>query len=66
MGQQMSMHNLLVGLRAAAESTRLRILALCSETELSVSELAQILRQSQPRVSQHLKLMGNAGLLERF
>ena len=36
------MENLLEGLRAAAEGTRLRILALCSETELSVSELTQI------------------------
>ena len=57
---------LLEGLRAAAEATRLRILALCSETELSVSELTQILKQSQPRVSRHLKLMVAAGLLERF
>ena len=60
------MDHLLEGLRAAAEVTRLRILALCSETELSVSELTQILKQSQPRVSRHLKLMVAAGLLERF
>lgn len=60
------MDSLLQGLRAAAEETRLRILALCSETELSVSELTQILGQSQPRVSRHLKLMVEAGLLERF
>ncbi len=60
------MDKLLEGLRAAAEDTRLRMLALCSETELSVSELTQILRQSQPRVSRHLKLMVAAGLLERF
>lgn len=60
------MERLLQGLRAAAEDTRLRVLALCSETELSVSELTQILGQSQPRVSRHLKLMVEAGLLERF
>ena len=60
------MERLLQGLRAAAEDTRLRLLALCSETELSVSELTQILGQSQPRVSRHLKLMVEAGLLERF
>ena len=63
------MHNLdtlLVGLRAAGEHTRLRILALCARGELSVSELTQILGQSQPRVSRHLKLMVEAGLLERL
>lgn len=60
------MDELLQGLRAAAEDTRLRILALCGETELSVSELTKILGQSQPRVSRHLKLMVEAGLLERF
>ncbi len=63
------MHNLdtlLVSLRAAGEHTRLRILALCARGELSVSELVQILGQSQPRVSRHLKLMVEAGLLERL
>lgn len=63
------MHNLdtlLVGLRAAGEHSRLRILALCARGELSVSELTQILGQSQPRVSRHLKLMVEAGLLERL
>lgn len=63
------MHNLdtlLAGLRAAGEHTRLRILALCARGELSVSELTQILGQSQPRVSRHLKLMVDAGLLERL
>ena len=63
------MHNLdtlLAGLRAAGEHSRLRILALCSRGELSVSELTQILGQSQPRVSRHLKLMVDAGLLERL
>ena len=56
---------LLQGMRAAAEPTRLRILALCAHGELSVSQLVQILRQSQPRVSRHLKLLVEAGLLER-
>ncbi len=60
------MDDLLVGLRAAAESTRLRLLALCTRAELSVSELTQILGQSQPRVSRHLKLLCEAGLLDRF
>ena len=53
-------------LRAAGEPTRLRILALLAGEELSVMELSRILDQSQPRVSRHLKLMADAGLIERF
>lgn len=53
-------------LRAAAEPTRLRILALLSREELAVLELCRILGQSQPRVSRHLKLLAEAGLVERF
>ena len=53
-------------LRAAAEPTRLRILAVCSEGELTVGEIGQVLSQSQPRVSRHLKLLCDAGLLVRF
>src|SRR5436305_256164 len=60
------MDELLAALRAAAESTRLRLLVLCARGELTVSELAQILGQSQPRVSRHLKLLCDAGLLDRF
>lgn len=60
-----SMELLLQGLRAAAEPTRLRLLALCAHGELTVTELTQILGQSQPRVSRHLKLLCEAGLLER-
>lgn len=56
---------LLHGLRAAAEGTRLRILGLCAHAELTVSELVEILGQSQPRVSRHLRLLVEAGLLER-
>jgi ArsR family transcriptional regulator len=56
----------MAGLRAAAEPTRLRLLALCAEGELAVSELTQILGQSQPRVSRHLKLLCDAGLLRRL
>ncbi len=51
--------------RAAGEETRLRILALLQRGELTVSELTQILGQSQPRVSRHLKIMADAGLVER-
>ncbi len=53
-------------LRAAGESTRLRILALLAADELSVLELCRILDQSQPRVSRHLKLLADARLVERF
>lgn len=60
------MEQLLAGLRAAGEPTRLRLLALLAHSELTVTELTQILRQSQPRVSRHLKLLCEAGLLERF
>lgn len=59
------MDQLLVGLRAAAETTRIRILFVLSHGEFNVSELTQILGQSQPRVSRHLKLMTEAGLLAR-
>ncbi len=60
------MEAVLAGLRAAAEPTRLRMLALLAEGDLTVSELTHILGQSQPRVSRHLKLMVDAGLLDRF
>jgi ArsR family transcriptional regulator len=53
-------------LRAAGEPTRLRILAILAAEELAVMELSQILDQSQPRVSRHLKLLTEAGLVERF
>ena len=60
------MDRLLQVLRAAGESTRLRLLTILGESELSVSEITQILRQSQPRVSRHLKLLTDAGLVTRF
>jgi ubiquinone/menaquinone biosynthesis C-methylase UbiE/DNA-binding transcriptional ArsR family regulator len=64
--QHDSLETLLNGLRAAAEPSRLRLLVLCSQGEWTVSELTQVLGQSQPRVSRHLKLLAEAGLLERF
>ena len=60
------MDKLLGILRAAGEPTRLRILGLLGHGELTVTELTQILGQSQPRVSRHLKLLSEAGLLARF
>ena len=60
------MDQLLAMLRAAADPTRLRLLMLLSEAELTVSEITEILGQSQPRVSRHLKLLCDAGLLDRI
>ncbi|MFZ5607997.1 MAG: ArsR/SmtB family transcription factor [Pseudomonadota bacterium] len=60
------MQDLLGALKAAGEATRLRILGLLAEGELTVSELVRVLRQSQPRVSRHLKLLADAGLIERL
>jgi SAM-dependent methyltransferase/DNA-binding transcriptional ArsR family regulator len=57
---------ILAGLRAAAEPTRLRLLFLLAQGDLTVTELTHILGQSQPRVSRHLKLLCDAGLLDRF
>ena len=59
------LEELLRQLRAAAEPTRLRIIALCGHAELSVGDFVAILGQSQPRVSRHLKLLVDAGLLIR-
>jgi ubiquinone/menaquinone biosynthesis C-methylase UbiE/DNA-binding transcriptional ArsR family regulator len=53
-------------LKAAGEETRLRVLALLAEAELTVSDLTEILRQSQPRISRHLKLLAEARLVDRF
>ncbi|MDR3513209.1 MAG: metalloregulator ArsR/SmtB family transcription factor [Caulobacteraceae bacterium] len=62
----LSSEQLVEVLRAAGEPSRLRILALLAREELAVMELSQILDQSQPRVSRHLKLLTEAGLAERF
>jgi ubiquinone/menaquinone biosynthesis C-methylase UbiE len=60
------MDDLLSSMRAIAETTRLRLLFVLSHGEFNVSELTQILGQSQPRISRHLKLMAEAGLLSRY
>ena len=57
---------LLSGLRAIAETSRLRLLALCAQGDLTVGDLSAILGQSQPRVSRHLKLLCDAELLDRL
>jgi DNA-binding transcriptional ArsR family regulator len=58
--------SLLSWLRAAGEPTRLRLLALCAARELSVGDIARVVGQSEPRVSRHLKILGEAGLIERL
>jgi ArsR family transcriptional regulator len=60
------MDTLLSQLRATAEPTRLRLLALCARGAFCVTELCAVLGQSQPRLSRHLKLLTEAGLLERL
>lgn len=57
---------LLERLRAAGEPTRLRLLALLRHQDLSVGELVQVLEQSQPRLSHHLKSLSESGLAERM
>lgn len=59
-------NELVTALKAAAEPTRLRILMLLASSELNVKDLTLILGQSQPRISRHLKLLCEAGLVERF
>jgi ArsR family transcriptional regulator len=61
----LSVDTVLAALRAAGEGTRLRILALLGQAELTVKDLTAILGQSQPRISRHLKLMSEAGLIDR-
>ncbi len=53
-------------LKAAGESSRLRILMLLARCDLTVSDVTEILGQSQPRVSRHLKLLLDADLIERY
>lgn len=64
-GEAYGLDPALAALRALSEETRLRILLLLSGGELSVSDLTDILAQSQPRISRHLKLLVEAGLVER-
>jgi DNA-binding transcriptional ArsR family regulator/ubiquinone/menaquinone biosynthesis C-methylase UbiE len=63
---QLSSADAVTALKAAAEPTRLRILALLAAGELNVTDLTRILGQSQPRISRHVKLLSEAGLIERF
>ncbi len=58
-------NSLVAWLRAAGEPSRLRLLSLCTEEALSVTDLARALGQSEPRISRHLKILTAAGLIER-
>lgn len=62
----MDTSQLIAQFRALADPARLRLLVLCAQGECSVSELTEVLSLSQPRISQHLKTLCEAGLLERF
>jgi ArsR family transcriptional regulator len=56
----------LQALKAGADATRLRLLVLCANGELTQGELTGIVDQSQPRVARHLRILCDAGLLDRF
>lgn len=59
------MNDILTIFRALADPTRIRIMLLLLKMELAVGELAQILDQSQPRISRHIRILDEAGLAER-
>jgi SAM-dependent methyltransferase/DNA-binding HxlR family transcriptional regulator len=64
-GQGFGFDELVGALRAVAEPTRLRLVALLAREELSVNEISRVIGQSQPRISRHLRLLVDAGVLER-
>src|SRR4029077_1032809 len=64
--ERRTMDGLVANVPWAGDPPRLPLLLLLRQAELTVSELIEIVGQSQPRVSRHLKLLGEAGLLERF
>ncbi|QFT31469.1 putative methyltransferase YcgJ [Labrenzia sp. THAF82] len=64
--QTLSVDDTLAALRAVGEATRLRLVALLAESELTVKDATAILGQSQPRISRHLKLLAEADLIKRY
>ncbi|MEP3045908.1 MAG: metalloregulator ArsR/SmtB family transcription factor [Roseibium sp.] len=64
--QSLSVDETLAALRAVGEATRIRLIALLAESELTVKDATAILGQSQPRISRHLKLLAEADLIHRF
>ncbi len=65
LGYEIAFDELVGTLRAVAEPTRLRLIALLSRQELSVTEISRVIGQSQPRISRQLRLLVDAGILER-
>lgn len=65
-GLRLQLDRMVDVLKAVAEPSRLRILALLARGDLTVSDLTIILGQSQPRVSRHLKLLAEADLIDRY
>jgi ArsR family transcriptional regulator len=63
---QPATETLLQQLKTLGDPTRMRLVALCRQGECSVSELTRVIGQSQPRISQQLKLLCNADILQRF
>src|SRR6476619_7466914 len=61
----LSLDTAIAALKAAGEGTRLRVLSLLGQGELTVKDLTAILGQSQPRISRHLRLLTEAGLIAR-
>lgn len=64
--ETLSSEDLVTLLRAGGEPSRLRLLAILAAGDLTVKDLTIVLGQSQPRISRHLKLLTEAGLVERF
>ncbi len=64
--KEMNLDNVIQAMKAVGEETRLRILNLLIHSELNVQDIAAILGQSQPRISRHLKLLDESGLIERI
>jgi DNA-binding transcriptional ArsR family regulator len=62
----LSVDETLAALRAVGEATRIRLIALLAQNELTVKDATAILGQSQPRISRHLKLLAEADVIQRF
>ena len=66
MDREMRLENTIQAMKALGEETRLRIMSLLAHSELNVQDIAVILGQSQPRISRHLKLLDDSGLIRRI
>src|SRR5579863_8365818 len=64
-GPELGFDELVGALRAVAEPTRMRLVALLGSEELTVTEISRVIGQSQPRTSRHLRLLVDAGIFER-